>query len=43
MKEGAVFLVVSFAIKEVGDNFILINLANVESFFGSIIVLELKS
>ena len=43
LKEGVVFLVVSFAIKEVGDNFILINLANVESFFGSIIVLELKS
>ena len=42
-KDSVIFLVVSLATKEVGGNYVLTNLVNVESFFGSIIVLELKS
>ncbi|WKA06648.1 hypothetical protein VitviT2T_024541 [Vitis vinifera] len=41
-KDCAIFLVVSLATKEVGGNSVLTNLANVESFFGSIIVLRVE-
>ena len=39
-KDCAIFLVVSLATKKVGGNSVLTNLANVKSFFGSIIVLR---